>query len=153
MGELDIRAIRADQLAATADLRLAMTIELDGVDLDACSPGWRARYASFFGGLIDAGKGAVFGAYDGALPVGMGAVYQLSNHRSEIYEQPAAFVTHVYVKPAYRRRGLATLLTKRAVRWAKAQRCVVVRLRPSSFGKAMYESLGFRQSNELELEL
>jgi len=150
---LDVREIGADALAPTADLRLAMTKELDGADLDARFPGWRARYVSFFGGLIGSGKGAVFVAFAAELPVGMGAVYRLTNHRSEIYEQPSGFVTHVYVKPAYRRRGVAAVITSRAVTWAKSHGCIVVRLRPSSMGKPVYESLGFRQTNELELDL
>jgi GNAT superfamily N-acetyltransferase len=148
-----IREIRPDELAATADLRRDMYQELDGTDLDERHPDWRRRHVAFYGGLIAANRGQVFVAEHEGTSIGMAAVYKLANHRSEILGQASAYVSNVYVVPAWRRKGIARALTLRTVGWAKDNGCIVVRLRTSSMGRPVYEGLGFRSTQELELVL
>ena len=149
----DYRAATERDLAAACDLRAAMTRELSDSDPDQDDPQWRARFAEFYASRINAGTAALFLAEDGGDLIGMGAVYKLVNHRSEIFRQHAAYVTSVYVDPRYRRNGIATELARMSVEWAKAHGCVVVRLRTSSMGRPVYERMGFSPSSEMELEI
>ncbi len=149
---IDIRPFAQGELPALIEMRRAMTLELDGEDLDDDGQ-WRRRFAEFVNGLMARADAAFFVAErDGAL-IGSGGVYLLRNHRSEIYGKPSAYVTSVYVAPAHRRQGVAKRITQAAVEWARAKGCVVVRLRASQQGRLVYESLGFTPTDEMELHL
>ncbi len=151
--ETMIREARADELARAADLRRAMVVDVDGRDYDEMHPGWRERYVAFFDRLIAAQRAQVFFAEDGEKLIGMAAVYKPSNHRSDVTLQYFGYICNVYVKPAWRRRGVARALMLRAIDWAKRNGCDLVRLRTSRMGRPLYEGLGFRQSDELEMEI
>ena len=148
-----IREIAPQELATTAELRRAMTMEVDGTDYDRAHPGWRERYMKFFGELLQSNRGQFFVADVAGQLIGSAAVYKLANHRSAIVLQQSAYVCTVYVKPEFRRRGIARALTQQAVAWAQRNGCEVVRLRTSPMGRPVYESIGFAQSDELELRL
>jgi GNAT superfamily N-acetyltransferase len=64
-----------------------------------------------------------------------------------------AWVQNVYTEPAFRRQGLARLLMERAVEWCRAEGMANVSLHASEFGRPLYESLGFVQTNEMRLRL
>jgi GNAT superfamily N-acetyltransferase len=148
-----IREISRDEIASTAWLRREMMLELDNDDLDKRVPVWRERYVKFFDDLIAAGKGALLVAEaDGAM-VGLTAVYKPADYRNVIYGRQSAIISHVYVVPASRKRGIASALTMRAVQWAKDSNCIVIRLRSSKQGRPVYEKLGFKPSDEMELRL
>jgi GNAT superfamily N-acetyltransferase len=149
----EIRPARPDELRATTDIRREMVRETDGEDVDETRPGWRERHEAFYTALISAGRAVVLLAVDGGTVVGMAAVYELDNHRSVIFGQHSAVVSNVYVAPHWRRKGLGTALTERAIEWARNRGCIILRLRPSAAGKPMYESMGFRISGELQLPL
>ena len=146
------RAAETD-LAMSVDLRAAMTRELGARDPDAAGTAWRGRFVDFFASRMRAGTAAVLMAKDRSVVAGMAGVYVLVNHRSEIYGQPAAYITSLYVRPEYRRIGIAAGLARAAVDWAREKGCVVVRLRTSDMGRGIYERLGFKRTSELELEL
>ena len=150
---ITIREIDSGELRATVDLRRAMYKELSDVDLDEGYADWRARHLAFYGGLLASRRGQVFVAEQGGAYIGMAAVYKLVNHRSEILGQQSAYVSNVYVVPAWRRKGIARALTQRTIGWAKDNGCHIVRLRTSPAGRPVYEGLGFRPSAELELPL
>ncbi|MBV8170685.1 MAG: GNAT family N-acetyltransferase [Candidatus Eremiobacteraeota bacterium] len=149
---MTIRRFSTDEIPSLLDMRRAMTLELDGKDLDD-DPIWRDRFSAFLLELLDKNETMYFVAeHDGAL-VGMGGVYKLRNHRSVIYGQPSAYVTSVYVLPAHRRNGIARAITQATVDWARENGCVVVRLRASRMGRMVYEAMGFTPTEELELPL
>jgi GNAT superfamily N-acetyltransferase len=148
-----IRPARQDELSSLLDMRHAMILELDDTDLDNTRPEWRARFGRFVNELADDDKMTFFVAeLDGNL-IGMGGVYQLRNHSSEIYGRPSAYVTSVYVFPEHRRNGIARRITQSAIQWAREHGCVVVRLRASDIGRRVYETLGFTPTEEMELTL
>jgi len=138
---------------AILDMRRAMTLELDAEDLDAQFPAWRTRFGAFLEALVSQDAATFFVADLGDKLVGMGGVYKLRNHRSEIYGQPSAYITSIYVAPEYRRQGIATRITQAAVQWAREHDCVVVRLRASDSGRRVYEVVGFTPTDEMELRL
>ncbi|MDQ6766245.1 MAG: GNAT family N-acetyltransferase [Candidatus Eremiobacteraeota bacterium] len=148
-----IREIQPEELDATVNLRHDMILEIDGVDYDQITPGWRERFKSFFAGYLQSNRGQFFVAEDGGQLIGTASVYKLLNHRSEITLRPSAYVCNVYVNPKWRRQGIARALTLRAVDWAKRNGCEVVRLRTSQLGRPLYEGLGFQRTDELELRL
>ena len=63
------------------------------------------------------------------------------------------YIWNVYVEPDYRRRGIATKLTKRAIAYLHSLNCTHAILHASVYGKPVYEKLGFVPKNEMILEL
>jgi GNAT superfamily N-acetyltransferase len=148
-----IRELSPHELPVITDLRREMIREIDGEDLDATTPGWRDRYVAFFGGHQSAGRGGVWVVEDEGQIVGLTAAYMPRNHRTEIVGSSQLYICNVYVKPPWRRKGIAKALTMHAVAWARRKGCDVVRLRTSDMGRPVYASVGFVPSNELELVL
>jgi GNAT superfamily N-acetyltransferase len=60
-------------------------------------------------------------------------------------------ILNVYTQPDFRRRGIARALMDTALAWCRANRIGCVILHASDDGRALYESLGFRASNEMRL--
>lgn len=79
--------------------------------------------------------------------VGMGAplpALASSDHRR-------GHVVNVYVYPEHRRKGLARQLMQRLLDIAREEGYPVVLLHASGAGRALYESMGFQNTNELSL--
>jgi ribosomal protein S18 acetylase RimI-like enzyme len=148
-----IRPIGPDELLAASSLRHSMVLELDGSDLDQTSPGWRERYRAFFGERLKVGQALVLVAEKDGTFVGLAGAYLPATQRTEVALRPFAYICNVYVSPEFRRQGLARALTQQTIEWAKACGCDVVRLRASHMGRPVYESMGFKPSDELELGL
>jgi GNAT superfamily N-acetyltransferase len=64
-----------------------------------------------------------------------------------------AWVHGVFTDPAFRRRGLARRLMEEIVAWCRQEGCRAVLLHATDQGRPIYESLGFKPSNEMRLEL
>jgi GNAT superfamily N-acetyltransferase len=152
MTDIVRRPIRQAELGFAAELRDRMTRELQG-DGAALGPQARARFVDFYSTRLAAGTSATFVAERDGTLCGLASVYKLVNHRSEIFGQPSAYVSNVYVEPDLRNRGLGTSLTKMCIDWARANGCVVVRLRSSAMGRHVYAAMGFEQSDEMEFPL
>jgi ribosomal protein S18 acetylase RimI-like enzyme len=58
-------------------------------------------------------------------------------------------IVNVYVAPEYRRQGIARALTETALDRARSQGIDCVILHASDAGRALYESMGFRATNEM----
>jgi ribosomal protein S18 acetylase RimI-like enzyme len=63
------------------------------------------------------------------------------------------YIWGVYVEPSYRRRGIASKLTLKAIDRLKDLGCTRAILHASPSGKPLYSSLGFSDSNEMRLDL
>jgi ribosomal protein S18 acetylase RimI-like enzyme len=64
---------------------------------------------------------------------------------------PRGYILNVYTEPDFRRRGIARSLMQLALDWCSARNIRTVVLHSSPAGRALYESLGFRSSNEMRL--
>ena len=64
-----------------------------------------------------------------------------------------ALVLNVYTEPEFRRQGIARRLMLAVIAWACEQGLRSLSLHASDFGRALYEELGFRQTNEMRLYL
>jgi GNAT superfamily N-acetyltransferase len=64
-----------------------------------------------------------------------------------------ATILNVYTEPEYRRRGIARQIMETMVAWCKQEGFARVSLHASEYGRPLYESLGFEDSNEMRLNL
>ncbi len=63
--------------------------------------------------------------------------------------RPQALVLNVYTEPTWRRRGLGDRLMRAVLAWADMAEMSSVVLHASDAGRALYERLGFRPTNEM----
>jgi GNAT superfamily N-acetyltransferase len=62
-----------------------------------------------------------------------------------------ATILNVYTDPEYRRRGIARQIMRTLVEWCRSEGLARVTLHASEDGRHLYESLGFKPSNEMRL--
>jgi GNAT superfamily N-acetyltransferase len=68
-----------------------------------------------------------------------------------VYDTGQALILNVFTEPEWRRRGIARLLLERIIAWCREQRIESVVLHASEEGRALYQQLGFIQTNEMRL--
>jgi len=155
MHEPTYRELTQSEIAIAQELRALMIREMGGGtnDPDIAHPMWRQYYDEFYRSRMAQDRAALFLAEVDERPIGVAAVYMLTNHRSEIFGFLSAYVSNVWVEPQWRRRGIASRLTRMAVEWARQHGCEVIRLRSSKMGRPVYAGLGFVESDEMELRL
>ncbi len=64
-----------------------------------------------------------------------------------------AYILNVYTEPDYRRRGLARSILQAMVAWCRQEGFASVVLHASAQGRAHYEAMGFKVTNEMRLDL
>lgn len=72
------------------------------------------------------------------------------NGEPGIGEGRHAIIINVYTDPEWRRRGVASLLMQHIIDWSRAERLDRLVLHASDDGRALYEKLGFEQTNEMK---
>lgn len=68
-----------------------------------------------------------------------------------IAEGYQAIIINVFTEPEWRRRGVAKLLMGEIISWARDHHLDSLVLHASQDGRALYEQLGFKASNEMRL--
>lgn len=63
------------------------------------------------------------------------------------------YLLNVYTEPDYRRRGAARFLVTSIIEWCRQQGFNRMILHASDEGRPLYESLGFKGTNEMRLDL
>lgn len=63
------------------------------------------------------------------------------------------YVLNMYVQPSHRRRGIARLLLDEALSTCREQGVDVVSLHASDSARVLYESVGFKPTNEFRMSL
>ena len=63
-----------------------------------------------------------------------------------------AIIINVFTEPDWRRRGVAKLLLEQIIAWARAERLDRLVLHASDEGRALYEQMGFIQTNEMRFK-
>src|ERR1051326_8834807 len=63
------------------------------------------------------------------------------------------WIQNVYTEPEFRRLGLARRLMEAVADWCRAEGYYTVSLHASPEGRPLYESMGFRDTNEMRLAL
>lgn len=69
------------------------------------------------------------------------------------HQRQYGYIWGVYVEPPHRRQGIATALTKQMVAYLQDLGCTKVVLNAAPGARSLYKSLGFSDSNLMELEL
>ena len=127
MGERDARALEAMQASTSAFLETALP--------SGTFRGWMAETCS---GCVVAGGGMML-------------VPWLS--RPADPEPRRAWILNVYTEPEYRRRGIARRLMQTMVDWCRQAGFQSVSLHASEDGRPLYESMGFKPTEEMKLVL
>ncbi len=63
------------------------------------------------------------------------------------------YLMSMYTVKEFRRRGVAKLIVKSALKWCKEQKYERIVLHASRMGRPLYESMGFEPSTEMRLRL
>jgi ribosomal protein S18 acetylase RimI-like enzyme len=63
------------------------------------------------------------------------------------------YIFNVYTNPEHRRKGLGRMVVQAALDWSAAKGIHYVSLHASDFGKSLYESMGFKPTNEMRIVL
>ncbi len=84
-----------------------------------------------------------------------GAAILISPWPSHPYDQQCrrATILNMYVDPEFRRQGIARRLMQIMIEWCRKEDFVNVQLHASDQGRPLYESLGFKPTNEMQLKL
>jgi len=83
-----------------------------------------------------------------------GGIILLEHHAGPSDPTPLRpVIVNVYTEAAYRGRGLARALMNQAVAWCREQGLHRVFLHASPQGRPLYESMGFRSTPEMRLDL
>lgn len=67
-------------------------------------------------------------------------------------EPKRAMILNMFVEREYRRRGIARELMETMIAWCKQNGFLRVGLHASDEGRPLYESLGFKATNEMQLD-
>jgi ribosomal protein S18 acetylase RimI-like enzyme len=63
------------------------------------------------------------------------------------------YIMSLSIDPRFRKQGIATQLLKTVIEYLKNLKITVVSLHASEMGRSLYESFGFKTSNEMKLTL
>jgi len=127
LGERDARALEAMQASTSAFLEKALPAGI------------------FRGWLAEGGAGRVVAGG------GMMIVPWLS--RPADPKPRRAWILNVYTDPEYRRRGIARRLMQTMIEWCQQAGFQSVSLHSSEEGRPLYQSLGFKPTQEMKLVL
>ena len=89
---------------------------------------------------------------DGRVVAGGGAfVNELGPGPGRYRKGRGAHVANIYTEPEYRRRGIARQVMQAILAWCEENAMDQVTLAASDEGRALYEALGFRPTNDMRL--
>lgn len=147
------RATAADADAFTHD-RLAVFREMHGMATPEATTRLEAMTRTAFGSLVGGRSTfAWLATAAGDLVVGSAALHTFERFPS--LQNPSSvegYVSHVYVAPSWRRRGVGSALVTSAVAMARELGLHRVRLHATEPGRALYETLGFAlRSNDMDI--
>lgn len=126
-----------------------------GVPDDAINPNWleitlqfieQARRDLFYKAFMAEVDGGVVGSASCQLYTGLYPNVFIPEYRKYGY------IWCVYVEPSYRKQGIAKQLTSATINYLKGIGCTRAVLNASPLGKPVYESLGFSNSNAMQLD-
>ena len=143
---------------AAADLLLAIQLRAEmsedmGHPFDDRSPHWRQAYQDYFKPRLEEGSARFFFAFVDDAAIGSLVASVADHYRTALFGTIYGQINSVYVRRAFRRRGIGTALMRHAIAWLESRGSHVVRLRASEEGRLVYEKMGFTSTNEMELRL
>lgn len=140
------------ELQIAAEMRQEMAVEA-GESWDGNYPDWREKYVAYFSAKQDVDEARVILAKLGSRIVGMISVSVIDDYHVHVRNKKSGRVNAVYVRPQYRRKGVARQMMQAGLKWMKEKGCVTARLHSSEQGMFLYSAIGFKPRNEMELVL
>ena len=117
-------------------------------------PRLQAMGESYFREALASGTYLAWLAESGSRVVGGGGIVLAGWPGSPWDNQSRrAWILNMYVEPEFRRRGIARELMQLMLAWCRSEGLAIVNLHASREGRALYESLGFKPTNEMRLKL
>ena len=113
----------------------------------------QASQQYFRSALQDGSYVGLLGEIDGKIIAGGGIVIAAWPGSPLNLSPRRAWILNIYVDPEHRRRGLARAITEALIDWCKQNGFQSVSLHASEYGRALYEKLGFRPTNEMRRKL
>jgi GNAT superfamily N-acetyltransferase len=101
--------------------------------------------------MMEAGRYVGWFIEDGGRPIASAGFFELEwpPHPLDPASSQRGYLLNFWVEPEYRKRGLASSLVKESLIEAQRRGLLVVALHASDAGKPVYESMGFRATNEM----
>lgn len=150
--KIQIRKAARDEFDVASDFWLAMRRELSMPDSDMPAD-WKTRAVDYFQRRHDAGELCWFFALDGQIIVGSACGFVKDGYPSEMLtNRKIGYIAGVYVKPDWRRNGIARAVTQAAVDWLWNIGCARIDLHAAVHARPIYEAMGFIASNEMVLK-
>lgn len=104
--------------------------------------------------LADGSYRGWFAMSEGRVAAGVGLIItELVSGPLSPEQTNRPYLLNVYTEPEFRTQGLARLLTLKAIEWCRGQGYKILWLHASKYGKPLYDSLGFEDTNEMKLML
>ena len=148
-----LRAVSPPDLETVLHHRLRMFIDM-GFD-PAASESARQANTDLFQRALEEGRYRGFFVEDsqGSVVAGGGVVtHEFHTGPREIAPR-RSWIVNVYTEPQHRRRGLARAILGALVDLGSEEGWAAVFLHASDEGRALYESLGFKATNEMVMRL
>jgi GNAT superfamily N-acetyltransferase len=154
MHEAKIRSARLPDVAVLVRHRRMMWWEMGRRDENALAMMEAAAHeyfpaaiseGSYRGFLVEDNSGKVIGGGGIVVSPWPGVLGQRQPQR--------AMILNMYVEPAHRRKGVARALMETMIAWCRENEFTDVSLHASEQGRALYEKLGFKRTDEMRLEL
>jgi GNAT superfamily N-acetyltransferase len=142
----DAPIITAHRRAMFEDMRVGTSADLDAMD------------AQFGPWIVRALASGVYLAWfatteQSAIIAGAGTAIEDFPATPRDQTGRRAYVMNVYTNPKYRHQGLARRLMRTILDWCRENGIQTVALQASDEGRPLYESLGFKSTNEMRLKL
>ena len=158
MADVKVRMATVEDAAVVAHHRGAMFQDM-GLLPDGVSEQLTDASVGFFRDALEGGTWFGWVASVGDATVG-GAVLHLEtmpprNGPGGIFipSRPQGLIMNVYVEPAYRRGGVASILMNTVLDFARSKGAASVTLHASQKGRSLYEKMGFAPTHEMRLFL
>lgn len=154
MSEITYRIATAEDVQQLVELRILMQVELNGLTNLDVSTKYLDQVIDYFEGSLGTEKYASVIALDEKYIVAAVGVC--------FYEKPPSiaggigrvgYVTNVYTREEYRKRGISTQLMKDLVELARKKRVDKLHLGSTKNGANVYKSLGFEEPKYVNLEM
>ena len=135
------RAMYTDMHIGTPDsVDAAITLFAPYLERSLQNGGYRGWLAETDGGQVVGGGGVIVHEWPAAA-------------REPRPQMRRAYILNMYTEPDYRKRGIARRIMETIVDWCRQEGFGSVTLHASVQGRPIYEDMGFKQTNEMRLEL
>lgn len=154
VGELTIREATSSDLDVILHHRKQMFIDMGHRDDEKMAASMRTS-SEFFALALAEGryKGWLAQQSDGRIVAGGGIVISTRPSHPSHPGLRRADILNMYTEPSFRRRGIARQLILVMIAWCRQEGFEWVTLHASNDGRRLYESLGFKQTTEMRLDL